>query len=227
MNVHYIMNKEDSVKINKQGRLYAIFGILLVILCVILVRSCTIADRYSRLLGEFTALQGIADENARIAQEKIDEATKEITELDEEIAILNNKVKLKNQELGELDGDVVQLGSELVTIRTQVETIPNLKEQIVNLESQVNTWKEKFTLAELIISDKDNIIFNLKEQYELQLEVSVEYKTLYETQVQLTDRGYTLLSITQRKLRTARVGGTVKNVIIVVAGAVVAMNLVK
>jgi len=212
---------------NKQVIKYAIYGAIIIIFCVILVRSCTISDRYSRLQGEYTALRGIATENARIAEDKIDKANETIIELDRANAQLIKHVKLTELELSNLDGDVVQLEGELVTIRHQVETIPNLRAQVVNLEGQVNTWKVKFTLAEKIISDKDSIIFNLKQQYGLQLGVSAEYKALYENQQHLVEKCNTLLGITQRKLRTAKVGGAVKIIAVGVLGGIVAYKLIK
>ena len=211
----------------KQVIQYAIFGIILVILCAVVVKSCTITDRYSKLLGEFTTLKGIATENARIAEERIGSALATIDNLTGDNEELTKHIELTESELVNTDEDVVRLEGELVTIRHQAETIPNLREQVVNLEGQLNIWKDKFTLATKIIADKDAIIFNMIDQYELQLGVSAEYKDLYETQIQLTDRGYTLLNIAERKIRTARFGGTIKTIAIGAIGGYMAYQLVK
>jgi len=217
----------EELLLSNKKNLSIFFGIILVILCVILAKSCKLTDNYSLLLGQYTTLQGITKENTRIAQEHIDTALVQIEKLNSTNAELNNNVKIRNQAIWELDGDVVRLEDELTTIRTKVETIPNLKEQVVNLEGQVNTWKGKFTLAEKIITDKDAIIFNLKQQYGLQLNVSIEYKALYESEFDLRDKCEGLLKITTRKLRTAKFGGTIKTMVMGVLGGYLAYRFIK
>lgn len=202
---------------------YAIIGIILVVLCIIFVRSCTITDRYSRLLGEYTALKSIAKENEKIAQDNIDKSLKQIKNLTSKNAELTKHVKLKENELVNLDNEVNRLETELI----DAQNTGDKDAQITNLESQVTIWKEKFTLAQNIITDKDSIIFNLTNQYKIQLNVSNEYKTLYENELNLRIKCEVLLKATTRKLHTAKGVGTFKSIFIGALGGYVAYQLIK
>ena len=212
------------MKIDKK---YVIIGLILLVSCALLVRSCKISDRYSTLLGEYQALKGISAENERIAKEKIADAHADIDNLVEDNRQLHLQISESVGNISNLDGDVVRLEDELATIRTEAETIPNLKEQIVNLEGQVNICKERFTLAENIIADKDEIIFNLKEQYELQIGISVNFEALYLEQKALVLKGEELRTVISRRLRVAKFGGTFKTLTLGVLGGYLAYKLIK
>jgi len=206
---------------------YTIYGLLIALTCFFLVRSCAITDRYSKLLGEYTTIKGIATENARIAEERIESALATIDNLTGENEKLNLHISESVGNITQLDDNIATLENQLVTIRRQAETIPNKDAQIDNLEKQVNIWKDKFTLSTKIIDDKDSIIFNLNQQYRLQLGVSAEYKELYESQRDVVGKCNTLLNMSHRKLRTARFGGTIKTIAIGAIGGYVAYTMIK
>ena len=206
---------------------YTIYGLLIALTCFFLVRSCAITDRYSKLLGEYTTIKGIATENARIAEERIESALATIDNLTSDNEKLNLHISESVGDITQLDNNISTLENQLDELRGNEQTISNLGEQVVNLEGQVNIWKDKFTLSTKIIADKDAIIFNLNQQYRLQLGVSAEYKELYESQRDVVGKCNTLLNMSHRKLRTAKFGGTIKTIAIGAIGGYVAYTMIK
>ena len=211
----------------KKWQLYVCFSIFVLGLTLVTAKSCRLTDRYSELSGQYDILE---QQNEIIAKEAISAiltAREYIDNLREKNSELIERIELTNKQLINKNVRLIQLGNDLTTIRSDVETIPNLKKQIVNMESQLTIWKVKFTLAEKIITDKDIIIFNLKEQYDSQLKISIDFEEMYLGEKDLRRRSEVLLGITKRKLSVSRVGGTLKNVAVIMLGAVIALKIVE
>ena len=216
--------------IDKKVVKYTIFGILLVVFCIILLHSCNLGDRVSRLQGELRVANSILTETEKIAEKNIDKSLAKIDDLQKDTSKLKVEVSNSMVKIGEKDELIVRMEDELYELRVHMDSsnqLENLQEQVVNLEGQVNTWKEKFTLAQKIITDKDSVIFNLKQQYTLQINISADYKKLYEDTKGVLNRSEVLIGITKRKLRTAKFGGTFKTIAIGVLGGYVAFKLLK
>ena len=217
-------------KIDKKVVKYTIFGILLVVFCIILLHSCNLGDRVSRLQGELRVANSILTETEKIAEKNIGKSLAKIDDLQKDTSKLKVEVSNSMVKIGEKDELIVRMEDELYELRVHMDSsnqLENLQEQVVNLEGQVNTWKEKFTLAQKIITDKDSVIFNLKQQYTLQINISADYKKLYEDTKDVLNRSEVLIGITKRKLRTAKFGGTFKTIAIGVLGGYVAFKLLK
>jgi len=216
--------------IDKKVVKYTIFGILLVVFCIILLHSCNLGDRVSRLQGELRVANSILTETEKIAEKNIGKSLAKIDDLQKDTSKLKVEVSNSMVKIGEKDELIVRMEDELYELRVHMDSsnqLENLQEQVVNLEGQVNTWKEKFTLAQKIITDKDSVIFNLKQQYTLQINISADYKKLYEDTKDVLKRTEVLLSTTTRKLRTAKYSGAVKTATVFLLGGYVAFKLLK
>ena len=102
------------------------------------------------------------------------------------LALTQQNVKLTKEignatkRVGTLESAVVTRDGDLLKLESQFTQLGEDKDaKIGNLTKQVTIWKEKFTLAEKIISEKDTIIFSLKEQYTNQIQISLDYNELY------------------------------------------------
>ena len=213
------------MKISKDMIKYVAIAILLVVVCVLLAKSCRISPREARLEAEIVYLKDtfIQNEHTMIVnKEKYD---KEIATLTEENRQKDLQISISIGKISNRDGNIETLESNLTTLRSEAETIPNLKEQIHNLELQVSEWTSKFHIAEEIIRDKDVIIFNLKQQYELQVAIFVDLEATYEAQKGLLVKTEDLLKVRTRKLRVSKFGGTFKTIALGVIGGYIGYKL--
>ena len=202
---------------------YVVFGLLLLLVCVFFVKSCTLSDRYSQKIGEYNALLEAQEKAEKVASENIEHALENIAGLIAKNKEITKQIKSTKSQLVTKNGKLLQLNKELA----EAQDTGDKDTQISVLEETVNTWKEKFTLAESIIANKDEIIFNLTEKYEFQVVISDDYKKLYLDTKDLLGRNEVLFNITKRKLRTAKFGGTFKTIAIGVLGGFMTYQLIK
>lgn len=200
---------------------YVIYGLLLLSFLLVVNRSCNLTDGYSKRIGELEALVRIQEDAEEMARDNIDAALDRIDTLTGENKKLMKHIEVAELELVDTDRDVSRLEKELIDAQDTGDT----DVQIANLTDQVNLWKERFTLSQSIVADKDEIIFNLNEKYESQLEISVDFEKLYLAEKDLRHKGEVLLDMSSRKLRTAKTGGTFKTIVICMLGGYVAYKI--
>lgn len=183
-------------------------AIVVILALVFLARSCNLYDQISVLKGKHEALQiAYADMDLKSREaidvlkeinKKYDEAMKTATY---DIANLKNKIKTKDEKILNLEEEFTQLGG-------------NKDAQIVNLQAQIAVWKEKFTLAEGIIADKDSIIFSLTAKYDAQVKISAEWEASYHRQVELHSICLERLAAVEKEWRGIRFGSKIKTYLV-------------
>jgi chromosome segregation ATPase len=163
------------------------------VLAVVLIgyKSCNLTDKYSELTGEFNAYRAVAESAAVAARKTITEQTKVIGDMNKKIAVHETEVFKKNEQIGSLNKTVANLESQYADLKTDAE-------RVVNLKNQVNIWRDKFSLSEGIIKDKDGIIFSLTEKYDAQVKITSaidtqlydcrKLKTLYDDRISVLER---------------------------------------
>ena len=99
------------------------------------------------------------------------------------IASLESAIKDKDKQISTALKSIENLKKEDIKKEIKIEALEKEREGLTdptaiisNLENQVAGWKERFTLARQEIEEKDKIIFNLTETYNIQLNISAEYK---------------------------------------------------
>jgi len=123
-------------------------------------------------------------------------------------------------------------------IRDKDERILNLEEaftqlgenkdaKIINLQAQLSIWKEKFTLAQAIIADKDKIIFSLTAKYDAQVQITAEWEASCYRQVELHQIALDRISVMEKEWRGIQFGSKLKTYLIAAAAAAFIYSLVK
>lgn len=202
---------------------YVVYGALLLLLVLVMARSCRLTDRYSERVGELTAQVRMQKDAEKIALENVGHALERINKLTGENKKLIKHIELAELDLVDSDEDVVRLERELLEAQDTGDT----EAQIFNLTEQVNVWKGRFALSQIIVADKDKIIFNLNQKYEKQVSISIDFEKLYIAEKDLRFKGEVLLGIATRKLRVSRVGGKFKTIAVGVLGGFIAYKLIK
>ena len=148
---------------------------VLAVILYITCGSCKDPDPYWE--GQYDILNTQLEELKVKNTRQISELTVENTRLTKEIGhatdrsvVLRSTIVGKDDDLLRLESQFTQLGDDTFQKDAKID----------NLTKQVTIWKQKFTLAESIIAEKDAIIFSLTEQYTNQLQISFNYKELYE-----------------------------------------------
>jgi len=197
------------------------FGVVLILAVAFIMRSCTLYDKVSELKGEHEALQvAYADldmkSRAAIAGLEQDIAAKDkaIAESNHTIAVIRDKIQAKDEDINRLEAEYVNLGE-------------NKDAKISNLLAQVVAWKNKFTLAEEIIAQKDGIIFDLTGKYEAQVVISAEWKAQLDRQVELHTVCLERIKVMEKEWRGVKFGSKVKTYVMAAVGAGLVYSLVK
>ena len=173
--------------------------------------------KYLRLQGKYEALADKYAQNMRLAIATVDAKEKEIAAQNERIAELGNNISGIEESIRNKSSRLTELERELAALDpTQKDSI------IVNLTAQVNEWKDKFSLAQNIIADKDGIIFSLNTKYEAQVVIANQWKARHDELSGIT--GVLLDSLKVADKRLAMQGLTIKaggGVTAVLAGVIV------
>jgi len=128
----------------------------------------------------------LKDELVKVKEAEVkakEEAEKVIKEKEEVL----EKYKAQQKELEEKSKELSQQQTELDKKADQLEKqfveLTDKNAMIANLQEQVKLWKEKFSLAQKELANKDEIIFNLTNQYNVQLDLTNQYKNKYELEL--------------------------------------------
>ena len=176
-------------------------------------------DRYSSLTGRYMALEEEFTKYRETSLEKVEEREATIERLTHENAELEENIERR-------EADVQRLDTEIKELEDARETLENKDDIIINLEEQVVRWREKFQLSQDIIEIKEGQIFNLTEKYKAQLDISIEYKTLYENERRLRLLGEDRLTVLEKKVKKLSLLERAKNFALLAAGGAIAYNLI-
>ena len=195
----------------KKKTIITIGAIMLIVvagLFILAQKSCNLYDDLSVVKGENQALKKITEDMEVFNQEFRDEKEGEIAELRGKIDSLNTKIssnetkiKVKNQVIDDLEKEYF--------------TLTDKDEKIVNLQTQVEKWKEKFSLAEVIITDQKKQITNWKFAFDAQVEISEKWRESYEREQALRKHGEDLYREAEKRMKGLRFKFKASKVVIV------------
>ena len=198
--------------------------IVIIALCVAIVflfmDKCGSSSKLDKLKGEYKEASEIAKVERLIKEEIIKEQKEEIEVLNTTIEVKNTTIAKKEQSNAKLDNQVADLEREFGNLEQQDAKIGNLMQQ-------VEVWKEKFSLAQSIIADKDEIIFSLTKKYNAQLIISNSYKDMYETFAQNTKKLQSIVTAQDWQIRKLRLTSGVKTGIVLGLAGLVIYGVVK
>jgi len=188
--------------------------ILLIVGITSVNKACKLTDKVSYLGGELKILR---QEAATLKKDKLAEIAKaEQTkkDMDKIVKAKDTDIARKTEIINHLTGTIGQLDDALAVAKTDAE-------RVIILTAQVKQWSDKFTLAEGIIADKDDVIFSLNAKYEAQVKISNNWKALFDTEITKSKIQEDLSSALKRDLRLCRLGGRVKSGLVIAGVAAV------
>lgn len=166
------------IKMNiKYWLLVCILGLGIILLGL---DKCGSTRKADELKGEYKKASEIAKVERLIKEEVIEEQK-------EKIEVLNTTIEVKNTTIAKKERNNIELGNTVADLEKEFDNLTDKDEKIENLIQQVEVWKEKFSLSQGIIADKDDVIFSLNEKYDAQVVISTSYKDMYESVQGLID----------------------------------------
>ena len=164
--------------------------------------------------------------------------TKERAEAYTSLADMKKRVDAKQ---AQIDSQIAEFGSEIAsnerTIATLGTTIGVLEndlagltdkdEIIVNLKRQIEVWGESFALLERVVEDKDRIIFSLTEKFESEKSLRITYESVIEQDDLLIQNQKVQIKLLERKYIGSRIGGKLAVAAGVVLGGILAYKMIK
>ena len=158
------MKIKDILAKMKIGHFFALAALFLLGLIFFTVKSCNLYDENSVLKGKYETYRTLAKEHTKLMQAAIAEQEKKIKELEQKQIIYEENIKKK-------EGQIASLHVTTGELKKQRRELTDKDAIIANLDTQVAAWKEKFSLAQSVIEEKDKIIFNLTEKYDAQVTI--------------------------------------------------------
>lgn len=209
------MSKKSIYLLSKMSiRNVAVVVALSLAIVFLMMDKCSSSRKADELKGEYKKAVEIAKAERIIKEEIIKKQNKKIEEQDLLIAEANREVEIKNDHISSLSDDVLDL-------ELSYDTLNDKDEKIENLQEQVSVWKEKFSISQGIISDKDAIIFSLNEKYKSQVTISISYEDMYKSiQDVLVIRDKQVKELEKINRRLKLTSGLKTGIVVTMAGVV-------
>jgi len=181
---------------------------LAILTIFLMARSCKLSPKVNRLQGEIA----LRDELIAKGSEALKASDKSLRDAE----------KAHSKKIGELNGNIDSANTVIARLgesdKAKAKRIRDLEAVVVipelPIEAQelIQEWKDRFSLCQQTVGEKDKIIFSLNQKYEageLILSQTSESLTLHKNQIyQLETQVETLSSLSQtlkRRLRQSKV----------------------
>ena len=153
---------------------------------------------------------------------------------DEEINSLLNKLSKHILKIEYLEKEVAKKGLEDVEREREIgrleeeEVVLVDKDMIiVNLRFQIREWTERFTLAAGIIEDQKQIIFSLREKYDIQVGITNAWISKFNAERALRLSAENVIKESTKEIRRLRAKAKLKTGSIAVVGAILLYAVLK
>jgi uncharacterized protein (DUF3084 family) len=201
---------------------YFVVGLVcgLVLAGVLLMKACSLDGMNAKLKTQYEELR-----TTTIANNEAEAKVR--AEKDAEIAKLQGFIDSSNTVIVDTQGKIKAKDktiAELEAAYSQAKTCP---EQLANMTAQVEQWKIKFSLAENIISEKDNIISAWEGKFNAQVVISSSWKKQYEDELALRLLGEKRIAGLETGLKVAKAQTTISRIALGVAAGFIIYELVK
>lgn len=208
---------------------YLIAGaaVLALLLAFSTYRACDGYDKYSVLKGQYEALSQVNETQKAESIQQIVALRNLITQKDEKIRNITSHIEVKEGEISTLHAQTDNLEFKYTALEKRVHSVDTLEKRVDNLETQVTIWKGKFTIAEGIIANKDEIIFNINGKYEAAVKIGLEWKSMYESETTLNKLLNKRLNLADKKIASLKFTGTVKGGLVGALAGVVLYGVFK
>jgi hypothetical protein len=184
--------------------LTAIFAIALVAFGVSTLRSCKLGKKYRDLKAAYETDRKIAEADHALSLSRIEELNNAIGQANNAIGLKEAEIAVKNAEILVLSNQLDELiGSEPPTT-PEIESMPI----VVSLRGQVRTLTEMYSLSQETITLQSKQIWLIVGQYNAQVLISAEWKSMYDNEHALRVNCEGLLKVCENRVsspwKTAR-----------------------
>lgn len=197
-----------------------VIGLLIVAVIFLTLDKCGNSRKADELRGQYEEASQTAKVERLIKEEIIKKQKEKIAEAESTIATLNENVAKK-------DKGITELGNTVTELEDEFGSLIDKDEKIANLVQQVGVWKDKFSISQDIISDKDAIIFSLTQKYESQVVISDSYKTMYDTLTLNTKKLEQIVTVQDWQIKRLKLTGGLKTGIVLGLAGLIVFNVLK
>lgn len=191
----------------KNGIVIIISLILLFGLIVYMQKSCAMERENSKLKKKYDTAKKELLAKQKMYVELRERSATRIKELNE--AVSKAKANVESLSLS-LEGK----DKKLEKLENTYANLLDKDKKIANLEGQVDLWKQKFTIAQGIIAQKDEIIFSLTKKYEQQSKLTYECEGLLSKETELRLLAEKRIETLHKSITASYFTGKVKTVLI-------------
>ena len=197
---------------------------VLIILCIFLFldRAC-ISPKLEVARNELDRQRIVTLEVQLRADEAIEGLNLEIVLRGQKIELLEEDIAKKDLEDVERERRIEELEAEEIALVDEGDK-DNI---IVNLRKQVNVWKERFSLAQDIIADKDKIIFSLRANYDTQVKITLEVTNKLKSEKALRLSAENVIKEATKEIRRLKIDSKLKTGGIAVIAGVLLYSVLK
>ena len=175
--------------------------------------------------AENAMLKGREAELMRMMEVNDKEAAKKIVGYEERIAELQGHIDSNETIIVANEGKDKELAERLLELKHAENALRDKDEVILNLRAQVETWQNRFSLAQDTISEQGKAIFSLKEQNALQVKITLEKDGQILSRDELLKVRAIRIAGLEAELKKERAWGAVKKYVALGALAYVAIDV--
>ena len=175
--------------------------------------NCGSTAKYNKLKGEYATYYNISRVVIKQSIEAIDEQDREIVALDEKLEFLYGIIEVKDADLADKEDELGELKREFADIE--------------ECQAQYDKLVSAFSLCKSIGVDKNTVIFDLKQKFEVQVTISLNYKDMYESIQPLADIHTRQVKELEKINRRLKFTSKLKTGFVVVGIGVVLYSLLK
>lgn len=207
--------------------IYWIALFLALALTVAVCDGLRIRDKASVIAGQYEEALNVAKANYALLDKEILDQRAVIEEKEKAIAKLNESISIIYTDISDKDENITDLVRKLHELEMASVESADLPAQIANLKEQVRVWSEKFTLAESIIAEKDNIIASWAAKYAASVQIGDAWKIQCSNEKHLRLLAEEGWNVTARKLKKSSIGNNLKTIVIYAGAVIVGLEVIK
>ena len=156
--------------------LTAIVVIALVLFGVSTLRSCKLDKKYRGLKAAYETDRNIAEADHALSIAHIEELNNAIGQANNEVVRLSEEVLSKRKRISELSNQLDELVSNEPPTTPEIESMPI----VISLRGQVRTLTEMYSLSQETVTLQSKQIGLIVGQYNAQVLISAEWKSMYD-----------------------------------------------
>lgn len=194
---------------------------ILTVLCVFLFldRSCT--TRKLNIARNDYENQRVVTVGVQLeADKKIEGLIEELSNRDLRIETL--VISIDKRELRDVEKERL-----LEELEAEEIVLVDKDEIIDNLHSQISGWKERFTLASDTIDDQRQIIFSLKEKYDIQVNITLAWEAKFNSERALRIRAEDVIKESVKQIRALKFKSKLKTGGIAIVAGILLYSVLK